>query len=109
MGYESGYNTMEMKLRRCAHDALTIDETSSFQQDIMALTLMQGMHVDLLQSSLSNAISAIDKINAIAVEPPTVVVNTPAPQVIVETPPAPQLTRAQRIAVALQGIGSSLQ
>lgn len=106
MGYESGYNTVEMKLRRCAHDVLGNNDINTFQQDIMALTLVQGMHVDLLQSSLTNAISAIDKINAIAVEPPTVVVNTPPPQVIVQTP---QLTRAQRIALALQGVGSSLQ
>jgi hypothetical protein len=109
MGYESGYNTMETKLRKCAHDAPMDNDAGSFQQDMMGLTLVQGMHVDLLQSSLINAISAIDKINQIAVEPPTVVVNTPPPQVIVETPPAPQLTKAQRIALALQGVGSSLQ
>jgi hypothetical protein len=86
---DSEFEIAETKLWRCSHAAVMRDDGAAFQQTLLALALVEQMHLAVRQSSLDDAVNSMTTLSS-----------------AVSAPAKP--SASQRVGVALQGVMNGL-
>jgi len=86
---DSEFEVAETKLWKCSHAAVVRDDGAAFQQALLALALVEQMHLAVRQSSLDDAVNSMTTLSS-----------------AVTIPEKPSVS--QRVGVALQGVMNGL-